>query len=84
MLDLLIVLLFIGWAVWTGFRTKSQASKDLGEYFLAGRSIKGWRAGLSMAATQSAADTPLLATEASSRRRASSCSGVCGSMAWRS
>ncbi len=62
MLDLLIVFLFIAWALWSGFRAKSQASKDLGEYFLAGRSIKGWKAGLSMAATQSAADTPLLAT----------------------
>ena len=58
----LIVFLFIAWALWSGFRAKSQASKDLGEYFLAGRSIKGWKAGLSMAATQSAADTPLLAT----------------------
>jgi Na+/proline symporter len=32
----------------------------LQEYFLAGRTIKGWRAGVSMAATQFAADTPLL------------------------
>ena len=62
MLDLLIIFLFMGWAIWAGFRAKSLASKDLGEYFLAGRSIKGWKAGLSMAATQSAADTPLLAT----------------------
>jgi Na+/proline symporter len=34
----------------------------LEEYFLAGRSLSGWQAGLSMAATQFAADTPLLVT----------------------
>ena len=60
MLDLVIVLAFIGWAVYTGFRAKSKASKDLVEYFLAGRTLSKWRAGLSMAATQFAADTPLL------------------------
>lgn len=43
-----------------GLRARKQASKDLGEYFLAGRSIGGFRAGFSMAATQFAADTPLL------------------------
>ncbi|MCB1022218.1 MAG: Na+:solute symporter, partial [Acidobacteria bacterium] len=32
------------------------------EYFLAGREATGWQAGLSMAASQYAADTPLLAT----------------------
>src|SRR5690606_19585294 len=36
--------------------------QNLEEYFLAGRSLKGWQAGLSMAATQFAADTPLLVT----------------------
>ncbi|UCG61738.1 MAG: Na+:solute symporter, partial [Candidatus Zixiibacteriota bacterium] len=37
-------------------------SRNLEEYFLAGRTIKGWRAGFSLAATQYAADTPLLVT----------------------
>ena len=32
------------------------------EYFLAGRTLPGWKAGISMAATQFAADTPLLVT----------------------
>jgi len=42
--------------------SRRKASENLGEYFLAGRKVRGWRAGLSMAATQYAADTPLLAS----------------------
>jgi SSS family solute:Na+ symporter len=62
MLDLVIILLFIIYAIWSGFSSKKEASKDLKEYFLAGRNISGWKAGFSMAATQFAADTPLLVT----------------------
>ena len=61
-LDWLIVLAFIAYAVSAGFRHRRQASKSLEEYFLAGRTLPGWKAGLSMAATQFAADTPLLVT----------------------
>lgn len=60
MLDLAIVLGFVAYAVTNGFRARRKASRGLDEYFLAGHSIEGWRAGLSMAATQFAADTPLL------------------------
>jgi len=60
MIDLLILLAFIGYALYAGFRASGVASQDLQQYFLAGRTIKGWRAGVSMAATQFAADTPLL------------------------
>ncbi|HDQ00179.1 MAG TPA: sodium transporter [bacterium] len=62
MIDLLIILIFIGYSIRNGFRNKSKASQNLEEYFLAGRTIKGWRAGFSLAATQFAADTPLLVT----------------------
>ena len=61
-LDALIVVAFIAYAVSVGFRNRRQASKNLEEYFLAGRTLPGWKAGLSMAATQFAADTPLLVT----------------------
>jgi len=61
-IDLLIVSAFILCSVSNGFRNRSRASQNLEEYFLAGRSIKGWRAGFSLAATQFAADTPLLVT----------------------
>ncbi len=60
MLDLLIVLAFIAYSISNGFRNRAQAGKDLSEYFLAGKTLRGWRAGISMAATQFAADTPLL------------------------
>ncbi len=60
MLDLLMVLAFVLYGLCAGMRARGKASQSLHEYFLAGRTIKGWRAGVSMAATQFAADTPLL------------------------
>jgi Na+/proline symporter len=60
--DAAIVLLFVGFAIFSGLRNRRSASRNLEEYFLAGRSLPGWKAGLSMAATQFAADTPLLVT----------------------
>jgi Na+/proline symporter len=62
MIDLAIVLLFIIYAITSGLRARKKASENLQEYFLAGKTLKGWRVGLSMAATQFAADTPLLVT----------------------
>jgi Na+/proline symporter len=61
MIDLLILAAFVIFSVSAGLRARRRASASLEEYFLAGRSESGWRAGLSMAATQFAADTPLLA-----------------------
>ena len=60
MIDLLIVLAFVVYAISSGLRSRKKASENLEEYFLAGKTITGWRAGFSMAATQFAADTPLL------------------------
>jgi Na+/proline symporter len=60
MLDLFIVLAFVGYSVGAGLRARRAASRSLDEYFLAGRTLRGWQAGVSMAATQFAADTPLL------------------------
>ena len=61
-LDFLIVAAFVAYAVASGLRNRRAASRNLDEYFLANRSLPGWQAGLSMAATQFAADTPLLVT----------------------
>jgi SSS family solute:Na+ symporter len=61
-IDILIIFAFIIYAISSGFKNKDDASKSLEEYFLAGRTLKGWKAGVSMAATQFAADTPLLVT----------------------
>ena len=61
-IDFFILLAFILYTLVAGLRARSIASQNLEEYFLAGRSLKGWQAGISMAATQFAADTPLLIT----------------------
>ncbi|MCY4564468.1 MAG: hypothetical protein OXE40_08310, partial [Gammaproteobacteria bacterium] len=58
-IDLSIVLFFVAWSVTAGLRARRRASKNLDEYYLAGRTLKGWKAGISMAATQFAADAPL-------------------------
>ena len=62
MLDLLIVAAFVIYSIGSGLRARRAASRNLNEYFLAGKTIPGWKAGFSMAATQFAADTPLLVT----------------------
>lgn len=62
MLDLLIVAAFVLYGLSSGLRARGKASQSLDEYFLAGKTIKGWKAGFSMGATQFAADTPLLVT----------------------
>jgi len=61
-IDVSIIALFVIYAISSGLKNRGQASKNIEEYFLAGRSLPGWKAGLSMAATQFAADTPLLVT----------------------
>jgi Na+/proline symporter len=61
-IDTLILLGFAAWAVGSGLHARKAASRNLEEYFLAGRTLRGWQAGVSMAATQFAADTPLLVT----------------------
>lgn len=61
-IDALIVCGFMAYTLVAGLRSRKVASQNLEEYFLAGRGLDGWRAGLSMAATQFAADTPLLVT----------------------
>ena len=58
--DLSIILAFVVWSVTAGLRARRKASRSLDEYYLAGREVRGWKAGISMAATQFAADTPLL------------------------
>lgn len=62
LLDTWIVLAFVVYSVAVGFAHRRKASRSLEEYFLAGRTLPGWKAGFSMAATQYAADTPLLVT----------------------
>jgi solute:Na+ symporter, SSS family len=62
LVDVLLIVAFLAWAVFSGLRARKASSQSLEEYFLAGRTLPGWKAGASMAATQFAADTPLLVT----------------------
>ena len=68
-IDVAIFVSFLLYSVWSGLRSRAISSQNLEEYFLAGRSLPGWKAGLSMAATQFAADTPLLGAGRASLRR---------------
>jgi len=61
-IDAAIVGAFLIYVIANGLRERRRASGGLEQYFLAGRSLSGWQAGISMAATQFAADTPLLVT----------------------
>jgi len=61
-IDAFIVAAFLVYVVVVGLRDRHEASAGPEQYFLAGRSLNGWQAGISMAATQFAADTPLLVT----------------------
>ena len=61
-IDFIIVLAFIAYSVRSGLQYRRIASVNLTEYFLGGRQLGGTLAGVSMAATQFAADTPLLVT----------------------
>jgi len=61
-IDVVILGLFVAYAVGSGFWNQRKASRSLQEYFLAGRTLPGWKSGCSMTATQFAADTPLLVT----------------------
>lgn len=60
--DIAIIGAYIAYSIWSGVGGAKDAGQNLEEYFLAGRSLKGWQAGISMAATQFAADTPLVVT----------------------
>jgi len=61
-IDVLIVAAFLVYVIVTGLADRRQAAASPEQYFLAGRTLNGWQAGISMAATQFAADTPLLVT----------------------
>lgn len=60
MMDFLILIIFVVFSISNGLRNRHRASRGMEEYFLAGRSLSAKEAGISMAATQFAADTPLL------------------------
>src|SRR6056297_406365 len=62
-IDWVLILIYIGIAIYIGFRYKNTAGKSLTDFFLGGRKLPWYIAGISMVATTFAADTPLAVTE---------------------
>ncbi len=58
-LDWLIVLLYLVLTMGLGIYLSGKASKSLTDFFVSGRSLPWWLAGISMAATTFSIDTPL-------------------------
>lgn len=61
-LDWAFILAYLLGALAVGLRVRDEAETDRESYFLAGRSLPWWWAGMSIAATTFAADTPLVLT----------------------
>jgi SSS family solute:Na+ symporter len=62
-IDWAIVIAFLLLSLYIGLRYKDKASNSLTDFFLGGRSLPWYIAGISMVATTFAADTPLAVTE---------------------
>lgn len=75
-IDWLIVVLFLGLTLYIGLRFKNKASGSLTDFFLAGRNLPWYIAGISMVATTFAADTPLWVAEVIKKN------GVSGNWLW--
>lgn len=74
--DWLIIAVFLLFSLGISFYYKSQASKSLGDFFLGGRNLPWYIAGVSMIATTFAADTPLAVTELVAKQ------GISGNWMW--
>ena len=75
-LDLLVMALYFIFTMWIGFRFSKKASEGMESFFLGGRNLPWYLAGLSMVATTFAADTPLAVTELVSEN------GIAGNWLW--
>lgn len=62
LVDWLVVLVYVLFALVVGVVYARRASADVDEYFLSGRTLPWWLAGTSMVATSFACDTPLVVT----------------------
>ncbi|MFT5668865.1 MAG: SSS family solute:Na+ symporter, partial [Vicingaceae bacterium] len=76
LLDWIIIVAYLILAFGIGFLYKNQASKSLSDFFLGGRNLPWYIAGISMVATTFAADTPLWVTEVIAQH------GVSGNWLW--
>lgn len=62
-IDWIIVIVFLALSLAIGLKYKNTAGKDMNSFFLGGRNLPWYLAGISMVATTFAADTPLAVTE---------------------
>lgn len=63
LIDWIIIGLFLAISLFISIRYQGEASKSLSDFFLGGRNLPWYIAGVSMVATTFAADTPLAVTE---------------------
>ena len=75
-IDWLIVLLYLILAMGLGLYLSGKASKSIEDFFISGRSLPWWLAGISMAATTFSIDTPLYITGVVGTR------GIAGNWEW--
>ena len=75
-LDWSIIALFLIISLLVGLKFRARASKSLSEFFLGGRNLPWYIAGISMVATTFAADTPLAVTELVANN------GIAGNWLW--
>ncbi len=75
-LDWIIIFAYIVFILAIGLIFSKKAGKSLSDFFLGGRNLPWWLAGLSMVATTFAADTPLVVTELVGKN------GIAGNWLW--
>ncbi len=75
-IDWLVIIVFLGISVGIGFAVKDKASGSLSDFFLGGRNLPWYIAGISMVATTFAADTPLAVAELVAQN------GIAGNWLW--
>ncbi len=75
-LDWLIVTVYFALSLGVGLMFTKRASRSTENYFLAGRNVPWWLAGISIVATTFASDTPLLVTGITAR------GGIAGNWIW--
>ncbi|MBL4669662.1 MAG: sodium:proline symporter, partial [Flavobacteriales bacterium] len=76
LVDWVIVAVFLGITLYIGLKFKNKASGSLTDFFLAGRNLPWYIAGISMVATTFAADTPLWVAEVVKKN------GISGNWLW--
>ncbi|MGB3402848.1 MAG: sodium:solute symporter family protein [Microcoleaceae cyanobacterium] len=76
LIDWLIVLIYLVLTMGMGLYLSRQGSKSLADFFVSGRSLPWWLAGISMAATTFSIDTPLYITGVVANR------GIAGNWEW--